>query len=113
MNKEEKIAFEKILKKMQEIRKLQNLEDNTKFTVLNLEMLAQNHSFDNPIASELFGITEHEGKLIRSYFNKYEQYQYVNDLYREFPGVFEGEFKKRFIYKENLKKLDKNITLFN
>lgn len=111
MNIEEKTAFEKVIKGIKEIRESRDTWKKIRFTVFYLESLAQNHSFDNPLSSKLFGITEHEGKLIRSYFNKYEEHQYVNDLYREFPDVFEGEYKKRFIDANSIKKLDKNIHL--
>jgi len=113
MNIEEKTAFEKVINEIKGRRRLNDLWKNIKLTVFYLESLAQNHSFDNPLSSKLFGITEHEGKLIRSYFNKYEDYQYINDLYREFPGVFEGEYKKKFIDTNSIKRLDKNIPLFD
>ena len=62
-----------------------------RITAENLEDLARNHLFDDH--PELFGITEHEGRKIRSYFQEgvFYDFDFVLELHKEFPDVFEQE----------------------
>ncbi len=75
--------------------------DGDRFTVLSLQELADNHVFDD--LPQLFGISKIEGHLIRGYFQEREinnqDKEMLEDFYREFPGVFEGE-SRRYILKK-------------
>ena len=64
-----------------------------KVTVETIENLAGNHLFDNH--PERFDITEQEGQRIRSYFQVgINDYDFVSELHKEFPDIFEPESKK-------------------
>lgn len=94
--------------------------NRTRFTVFGIECMAGNHVFDD--FPERFGITELEGKNIRAYIqtkgdraNDADYFtgaheKMINDFYRTFPNVFEGESKG---YIDNPKKLRKGIPLFD
>lgn len=62
-------------------------DDERAYTIENLETLASNHLFDDH--HELYGITELEGCIVRSYFQTgAETYDFFKDLREEFPDFF-------------------------
>ncbi len=95
MNSEEKEIFKKVLKilpKNLEIYNSYGPRTRDKFTGIGLCDVACAHLFDNN--PNLFGITEHQGKIIRAYFHNNNQPTYLKELYKEFPRIFKGEPKE-------------------
>lgn len=93
-----KSELKKVLQAIQKNRALLSLSefpktasfDSQVITVENLEDLACNHLFDDKPG--LFGITELEGNKIRAYFQEGSiSYDFVPELRRAFPNVFERE----------------------
>ncbi|NPE26934.1 hypothetical protein HNV12_02945 [Methanococcoides sp. SA1] len=113
MEDKERVAFEQILKVMGEKRELYDSyprcrsRDGERFTVLGLADLAGNHLFDD--YPELFGITKHQGHVIRAYFENNDDKVLINELYENFRGVFEGESKR---YVGGIEGLSEEVVLF-
>lgn len=63
--------------------------DDRHITAENLEDLAGNHLFDDYYW--WFGISKHEGHKIRAYFQSGYHYEFVKELHREFPTIFDKE----------------------
>ena len=63
-------------------------DKNQKITVENLRDLAGNHLFDRH--PELFGISAHQGHIIREYLQSYRQ-RCIIELHQVFPDIFEAE----------------------
>jgi hypothetical protein len=114
MELETKQALEKVINTILKDKSLYDAyprtysRDGDKFTVMGLCDLACNHLFND--YPQLFGITKHQGHLIREYFHNRDSF--INELYKEFPKAFEGESR---IYAESEtygKSIDKNIPLF-
>jgi hypothetical protein len=119
MNKKEKHIFEKILKAINKNKKLYEdgprsiSRDGNKLTVLGLCDLACNHLFDD--CPTWFKITTYQAHIARAYFYRRTQEEFINELYQEFPGIFEGESRKdvyRYVRKDKCK-ISKNIPLFD
>lgn len=83
--------------------------DRDKFTAQGLADASGNHLLDD--RPELFNISKLQALKVRSYFFKYanENHVYINELYKEFPAVFEGESRE---YIDDVTKLDKDVPLF-
>ncbi|MBI2124206.1 hypothetical protein HYT92_00270 [Candidatus Pacearchaeota archaeon] len=82
-----------VLKTFQQDRTLLNKYPgsvNQRITAENIENLAANHLFDD--CPKWFGISKLEGHKIRAYFQEgVRDYNFVFELYKNFPGIFEGE----------------------
>ena len=110
--------FEKVLKAIQDDRSLlckcpkypkTTGYDNKKITAENLADLAGNHLFDDQ--PKWFGISKLEGHNIRAYFqggciNGY--YNFVPELHREFPDVFDEE-RQEYLNKINERRVNKGL----
>ena len=107
--------FERVLKAIQDDRSLlckypkTTGFDNKRITAENLEDLAGNHLFDDQ--PELFKIFNLEGHKIRAYFqegciNRY--YDFVPELHREFPDVFDEE-RQEYLNKINERRVNKGL----
>lgn len=83
--------------------------DADKFTAMGLGDLACGRLFDGH--SQSFGITERQGHIIHEYFHD-PNYSFINELYREFPNVFEGESRKYAESGGYIEFIDKDIPLF-
>jgi hypothetical protein len=92
------------------------IRDENRFTVLSLWELASNHLFDD--GHHLFSITENEGWKIRHYFENPNSREYnysfeyqravedmIVDMYKTFPGVFEGESRDYLKVNRDLSRL--------
>lgn len=114
MEPETKQAFEKIIKSIQKDWSLYSAyprttsRDENKFTTMGLCDLACNHLFDD--FPGLFWITKHQGHVIREYFHMH--LFCINELYKEFPGVFEGETRNHNRLGDYGKNIDENIPRF-
>jgi hypothetical protein len=64
---------------------------STEITARRLEAAASNHLFDDRY--ELLGISEIEGHRIRDYFSSHRDFQFVEDLYTNFPYIMDPEDK--------------------
>src|SRR3989338_6760485 len=111
MDKSNKRAFDHLLENLRRDRSLYNTYVNggvsdrkTRLTVLGLCALSSNHPIDdNP---ELWGVTSIEAHRIRAYFHNTPIHTQIEELYGNFPGVFEGESKSYLKpYVPNLDKL--------
>lgn len=121
MEKKLKKLFERVIKKLKGKFREEYVKasfpycrcksrDGNKFTVLGLCDLASNHLFDD--LPYLFGISELEGHKIREYFQSPREIEEnIKEMYKEFPGVFEGE-SRRYIDWKNYK-LSNDIPLFD
>src|SRR3989338_257376 len=91
-----KNEMNRVLKTFQQDRTLLNKYPgsvNKRITAENLENLAGNHLFDD--YPEWFDITKFEGHKIRAYFQEGAiDYNFVFELYENFPSIFEGERQK-------------------
>ena len=60
-----------------------------RITALRLEQATCNHLFDDH--PEWFGITEHEGHVLRAYIQGSADREYVRLLHKEFPDIMDEE----------------------
>jgi len=113
MNDEIKTALSEILKVLEKDKSLYNanLEKgrDKSFSVQDIVNMSFNHVFDNNL--NIFGLSKMEALKIQSYFSRYNgiNWIYINDLYKEFPSVFQGESRG---YIDSVVHLDKTIPLF-
>ena len=114
MNDEIKAALSEVLKALQKDKSLYNVNsetggDKNTLSVQDIVNISANPMFDTH--PDLFGISKMEAHKIQSYFSRYTgiNYIYINDMYKEFPGVFKGEFRE---YIDSVVHLDETIPLF-
>jgi hypothetical protein len=115
MNDEIKDALSQVLEALQKDDNLykvipeMGIENKENLTAQGIVNMSVNHVFDNHL--NLFGISRMEAIKIQSYFSRYASMNqfYINELYKEFPGIFKGESRD---YIDNLRHLDKSIPIF-
>lgn len=87
--------------------------NDKRITAENLEVWAGDHLFDDyPI---LFGIKERQGQEIRAYFQEgliNRNYNFVPELYREFPEKLEGE-EEGYLEEINEHREEKGLETFS
>lgn len=107
IEKERKIAFKKMINAFLKDENLISeyfANFNKSFNVQQLASLAGDHLFDD--YPERFGISKHEGQIIREYFQGEKPYKYVKEIHKKFPRVFEKESNEFMKYLDSLKNGD-------
>ena len=115
-----KAAFGKVLNKIVKDKKEGVISEDKnygygrfhkgKISVYCIHVQSCNHLFDdNP---EVFGIIEDDGHLIREYFHNVPLERAINDLYGQFPEIFEGEPYRFVKAHPNFDEISKDVPFF-
>jgi|WetSurMetagenome_2_1015567.scaffolds.fasta_scaffold623464_2 hypothetical protein len=116
MEDKEKQAFKKLLENIVQNREKYNCyapdtfkDGKQRISVQGLSCFSCNHTVDDH--PERYGVTLNEALVMRAYFHNNKPRKFVPELYKEFPGIFEGEQKGRYDFEEDLKQ--NNIPLLD